>query len=175
MSIDKVIQEMRWWESRDYPLLGAWADTIEAARTQPVGEVGYAWREASTSQGTHYGVPFVLLSETPVSAGTKLFALPPDVEASMRDKDEELDFLRSVKESRGKELDEKDAEIERLNDFVSGMKGIANTQAEIIAEQNEEKERLWEVITEANEAMRDGSDSTAWAILVAALEGKEDV
>ena len=32
---------------------------------------------------------------------------------------------------------------------------------------------LREAITEANEAMRDGSDSTAWAILVAALAGKE--
>ena len=36
-----------------------------------------------------------------------------------------------------------------------------------------EIERLREAITEANEAMRDGSDSTAWAILVAALAGKE--
>ena len=32
--------------------------------------------------------------------------------------------------------------------------------------------RLREAITEANEAMRDGSDSTAWAILVAALAGE---
>ena len=35
-----------------------------------------------------------------------------------------------------------EAEIERLNNFVNGMKGIANTQGEIIAEQNEEIERL---------------------------------
>ena len=34
--------------------------------------------------------------------------------------------------------------------------------------------RLREAITEANEAMRDGSDLTAWAILVAALAGNEE-
>ena len=37
-------------------------------------------------------------------------------------------------------------EIERLNNFVNGMKGIANTQGEIIAEQNEEIERLQEQV-----------------------------
>jgi hypothetical protein len=46
--------------------------------------------------------------------GTKLFAFLPDAAGELRDCREELEFLRSVKESRGKELDEKDAEIERL-------------------------------------------------------------
>lgn len=42
---------------------------------------------------------------------------------TVRYKDEELDFLRSVKESRGKELDKKDAENERLEftlNFAAG-------------------------------------------------------
>ena len=41
------------------------------------------------------------------------------IEAAMRDKEEELDFLRSVKESRGKELEAKDAEIEQLNRLIT--------------------------------------------------------
>ena len=36
-----------------------------------------------------------------------------------------------------------------------------------------EVEWLREAITEANEAMRDGSDSTAWAILVSALAPRD--
>ena len=43
------------------------------------------------------------------------------IEAAMRDKDEELEFLRSVKESRGKELAERDAEIERLKAKVDAL------------------------------------------------------
>ena len=43
---------------------------------------------------------------------------------------------------RNRELTDAQDEIERLNNFVNGMKGIANTQGEIIAEQNEEIERL---------------------------------
>ena len=39
-------------------------------------------------------------------------------------------------------LDAERVKVERLNNFVNGMKKIANTQGEIIAEQNEEIERL---------------------------------
>ena len=150
MSIDKVIQEMRWCQQ--WPIAQGWADEIEAARTQPVGEVGYAWRGASTSQGTHYGVPFVLLSETHVSAGTKLFALPPDVEAAVQ----EGDAWGRELVVRNRELTDALDEIERLNNFVNGMKGIANTQGEIIAEQNEEIERLRELLVDAQRVLEWG-------------------
>jgi predicted RNase H-like nuclease (RuvC/YqgF family) len=53
-----------------------------------------------------------IISAEPLSESVVRWA--DSLEAAMRDKDEELDFLRSVKESRGKELGEKDAEIERL-------------------------------------------------------------
>ena len=49
----------------------------------------------------------------------------------------------------------------------------ARQAADRIEADAKEIERLREAITEANEAMRNGSDSTAWAILVAALAGKE--
>ena len=49
---------------------------------------------------------------------------------------------------------------------------IPDAMVEIL-ELRAEIERLRDAITEANEAMRDGSDLTAWAILVAALAGKE--
>ena len=61
--------------------------------------------------------------------------------------EQEIDYLRG-------DLAKRDAEIERLNNFVSGMKGIANTQAEIIAEQNEEKERLRDLLREARDGLQ---------------------
>lgn len=52
------------------------------------------------------------------------------IEAAMRDKDEELEFLRSVKERRGKELDEKEAEIGRLKDKLKIAEGwLQETEA----------------------------------------------
>ena len=60
---------------------------------------------------------------------------------TIRDKDEELEFLRSVKENRGKELDEKDAEIERLKeDNRRHCAAIMTTQ--IYMELESEIERL---------------------------------
>ena len=69
------------------------------------------------------------------------------IEAAMREKDAVIAKLGNGYAETGRVLDAKDAEIERLR----------------------------EVITEASEAMRDGSDSTARAILVAALANKEEV
>ena len=57
-------------------------------------------------------------------------------------------------------------EIERLREAVQERDGVI--ERVLLREL-----RLREAITEANEAMRDGSDLTAWAILVVALAGKE--
>ena len=76
------------------------ADAIEAAMREPVGEAGYAWSSASTSQATHYGVPFVALGEMNVPPGTKLFTFPPSAQAEL---------VRITEQ-----LAERDAEIKRL-------------------------------------------------------------
>ena len=76
---------------------------------------------------------------------TKLFAFPPDAAA----------------------------EIESANTDAEAYAEIAGKMRDERDEAQSEIEWLREAITEANEAMRDGSDSTAWAILVAALAGKE--
>ena len=62
--------------------------------------------------------------------------------------------------------DARDCEIQRLREAVQERDGVI--ERVLLREL-----RLQEAITEANEAMRDGSDSTAWAILVAALARKE--
>jgi len=67
------------------------------------------------------------------------------IEAAMRDKDEELDFLRSVKESRGKELDEKDAEIEHLNKMLRHS-GYGQGEIDAYTDQCDEIERLREAL-----------------------------
>lgn len=51
------------------------------------------------------------------------------IEAAMREKDEELDFLRSVKESRGRELAERDAEIDSLRTLLLEAKEIIRVLA----------------------------------------------
>ena len=63
--------------------------------------------------------------------------------------------------------DARDAEIQRLQEAVQERDGVIEM---ILLREL----RLREAITEANEAMRDGSDLTAWAILVAALAPPTD-
>ena len=64
-------------------------------------------------------------------------------------------------------------ETPRLYDGAKLADGLRVLVREV-ARLRADNERLREAITEANEAMRDGSDLTAWAILVAALAGKEE-
>jgi hypothetical protein len=83
-----------------------WASAFEDAMREPS-----AWRS-----GTQ--VTMEKPDEYSIKYWTPLYTLPPEATGE-RDCREELEFLRSVKESRGKELDEKDAEIERLREKYS--------------------------------------------------------
>ena len=50
---------------------------------EPVGEVGYSWAWATTSQSTSHACPLALLSDQHIPPGTKLFAIPPDAAAEI--------------------------------------------------------------------------------------------
>ena len=82
MNIEDVLREMREEFADDAPVM-RWADAIEAAMREPVGEVGYAWSPAPTSQAAYYGVPFVAVGGH-VPPGTKLYALPPDAATEVK-------------------------------------------------------------------------------------------
>ena len=140
MTPSEVLREMRSFARMMGEPVPQWADAIEAAMREPVAEV-------SDTQSRK------ILWETYAHAerhqpGTKLFAFPPDAQAE----------LLSLTE----QLAARDAEIQRLQEAVQERDGVI--ERVLLREL-----RLREAITEANEAMRDGSDLTAWAILVAAL------
>ena len=126
MNIEDVLETLR---DEKRPIYRAQlADAIEAAMREPVawtlahefggifGEDVFLSRDEAESRRRYYNERVRVIP---------LFAFPPDAAG---------EILATMRE--------KDAEIERLNNFVNGMKGIANTQAEIIAEQNAEIERL---------------------------------
>ena len=145
------------------------ANAIEAAMREPVGEAGYAWSSASTSQATHYGVPFVALGEMNVPPGTKLFTFPPSAQAEL---------VRITEQ-----LAERDAEIERLTlqrdaqaENATQWFDRANGREIEVNALRVDNERLRGLLSHWYEMWNDGIPNPDGDVLddtVAALDGKE--
>ena len=148
MDIQDVLIEMRW--CRWWPTAQGWADAIEAAMREKDAEISGlklvhdTWQRKAKDQSA-------------------------EIERLKAEIHPDWNKLEACQQS----LREHMAEIKTLNARIERDAGLLLEHMAMVRERDAEIERLREVITEASEAMRDGSDSTAWAILVAALANKE--